>query len=261
VIDLHSHILPGLDDGAKDVEASLAMAHLAVKSGVRTMAATPHVNFDYSVDPDTVRSRVAELEMALAHADIQLEVLPGAEISVPSAADLGDDELASFSLGGGGTLLIESPYVNAAGPMEGILFHLQLRGFRVLLAHPERSPAFQGNHELLRRIVAQDVYCSVNTSSLAGVFGRHVRAFAVDLMRDGLVHTIDSDAHDTEKRPPGLLAGVRAAERELPGLSGQADWYTRAAPEALVAGRPLPARPAVPESAPPSRLRRLLGRR
>jgi protein-tyrosine phosphatase len=261
VIDLHSHILPGLDDGAEDVEASLAMAHLAVKSGVHTMAATPHVNFDYSVDPETVRSGVAELNVALARADIALEVLPGAEISVPSAADLNNDELASFSIGGGGTLLIESPYVKAVGSMEEILFDLQLRGFRVLLAHPERSPAFHSDRELLGRIVARDVYCSVNASSLAGVFGRHVRAFAIDLIRGGLVHTIDSDAHDTEKRPPGLLTGIRGAEQELPGLSEQADWYTRSAPAALVAGKRLPARPALLKPAPPSRLRRLLGRR
>jgi protein-tyrosine phosphatase len=259
VLDLHSHILPGLDDGADDMEVSLAMARIAVGDGVRTMAATPHVNFDYDVDPETVLSRVGELETALAGADIALAVLPGAEISVPRAVELNDDELASFSIGGGRTLLIESPYVKGIGSMEELFFDLQLRGFRVLLAHPERCPSFQDDPGLLRRIVERDVYCLLNTGSLAGAFGRRVRAFALDLVRGGLVHSIASDAHDPQGRPPGLMRGIRAAEPELPGLAGQAQWYTREAPEALVAGKRLPARPALPE--PSSRLRRILGRR
>jgi protein-tyrosine phosphatase len=261
VLDLHSHILPGLDDGADDIEISLEMARIAVMEGVHTMAATPHVNFDYHVEPETVVSRVGELSVALAGADIALAVLPGAEISIPRAAHLNDDALASFSIGGGGTLLIESPYIKGIGSMEELLFDLQVRGFRVLLAHPERCPTFQDDPDRLRRIVARDVYCTVNTGSLAGAFGRRVRAFAIELVRSGLVHAIASDAHNDGGRPPGLLAGVRAVEAELPGLSRQADWYTRDAPAALVAGKQLPARPAAPEPPPPSRLRRMLGRR
>lgn len=260
-MDLHSHILPGLDDGAEDIGVSLGMARIAVEDGVLTMAATPHVNFDYPVDQDAMLSRVDELNAALTRADIALAVLPGAEISVPRAAELNDDELGSFGIGGGRTLLIESPYVKGVGSMEELFFDLQLRGFRVLLAHPERCPTFQDDPDLLRRIVARDVYCVLNTGSLAGAFGKRVRACAVDLVRGGLVHSIASDAHNEEGRPPGLLRGIRAAEQELPGLSDQADWYTRDAPAALVAGAQLPARPAVPDPPPPSRLRRMLGRR
>jgi protein-tyrosine phosphatase len=261
VIDLHSHILPGLDDGAEDIEVSLAMARFAVGAGVDTMAATPHVNFDHHVDPNTLMSRVSELSGALERADIGLAILPGAEISVPRAAELNTDDLASLSIGGGGTLLIESPYVKGVRSMEELFFDLQLRGFRVLLSHPERSPTFQDDPDYLRQIVARDVYCAVNTGSLAGAFGRRVRAFALDLVRGGLIHSIASDSHDTEQRPPGLLAGIQAAEQELPGLSDQADWYTRAAPAALVAGKQLPPRPALPGATRPSRLRRMLGRR
>jgi protein-tyrosine phosphatase len=261
VVDLHSHILPGLDDGADDIEVSLAMARTAAGDGVQAMAATPHVNFDYEVDPETMRAGVDELNAALADAGIALTVLPGGEISMPRAADLDDDELASFSLGGGRTLLIESPYLKGVASMEELLFDLQLRGFRVLLAHPERCPIFQDDPDRLRRIVARDVYCSVNTGSLAGIFGRRVRALAMDLLRGGLVHSIASDAHDDAGRPPGLLMGVRAAEQELPGVSAQADWYTRDAPAAFVEGTPLPARPPAPEPPAPSRLRRMLGRR
>jgi len=111
VVDLHSHILPGLDDGADDIEVSLSMASVAVADGVRTMAATPHVNHDYPVDADTMSSAVGDLSAALAEADVPLEVLPGAEISMLRAAELSDEELAALGLGGGRTLLIESPYM------------------------------------------------------------------------------------------------------------------------------------------------------
>jgi protein-tyrosine phosphatase len=261
VVDLHSHILPGLDDGADDIEVSLSMARVAVADGVQTMAATPHVNHDYPVDPDTMLSAVADLSAALAEAEVPLEVLPGAEISMLRAAELADEELAAFGLGGGRTLLIESPYMKGVASMEELLFDLQLRGFRVLLAHPERCPTFQDDPDRLGRIVARDAYCSVNTGSLTGAFGRRVRAFAVDLLRRGLVHSISSDAHDAGGRPPGLLTGMRAAERELPWLGDHADWYTREAPAALAAGARLPPRPALPEPRRPSRLRRVLGRR
>jgi protein-tyrosine phosphatase len=261
VIDLHSHILPGLDDGADDIEVSLTMARLAVDAGVQTMAATPHVNFDYPVDSDTVLSKVGELNVALARAGIALAVLPGAEISIPRAAELDDAELAALAIGGGRTLLVESPYIKGVGFLEELLFDLQLRGFRTILAHPERCPIFQDDVDRLRRLVDRDVYCSVNTGSLEGGFGRRVKAFALELMRADLVHDIASDSHDPERRPPGLMSGIEAAEDDLPGLAEQADWYTRVAPAALISGRRLPPKPALPESPAQSRFKRLLGRR
>jgi protein-tyrosine phosphatase len=261
VIDLHSHILPDLDDGADDLEVSLGMARIAVEDGVQTMVATPHVNFDYPVDADIVLSRVGELNVALARASVPLAVLPGAEISMARAADMKDDELAAFGLGGGRTILVESPYVKEVGFLEELLFDLQLRGFRPLLAHPERSPMFQGDIDRVRRLVARDVHCSVNAGSLAGRFGTRVHEFSVELVRAGLVHDIASDSHDETRRPPGLRSGIEAAEEHLPGLSAAAAWYTQAAPAALLAGRRLPERPALPEPAQASgRLRRLLGR-
>jgi protein-tyrosine phosphatase len=261
VIDLHSHILPGLDDGAGDIEVSLAMARIAVEQGVQTMTATPHVNFDYPVDAEAVLPRVGELNVALARADIPLAVLPGAEIAASRAVEMSDAEIKPLCLGGGKTVLIESPYVKGIGFLDELLFDLQLRGFRPLLAHPERCPIFQDDIGKLRRLVSRDVYCSVNTGSLAGSFGRRVRAFSLQLVREGLVHDVASDSHDQQRRPPGLLSGIEAAEEELPGITGLAEWLTQDAPAALLAGRALPPRPELPEPPQPSRFRRLLGRR
>jgi protein-tyrosine phosphatase len=122
---------------------------------------------------------------------------------------------------------------------------------------------FQTDVERLRKLVARNISCSVNAGSLAGRFGRRVREFAVELVREGLAHDVASDSHDESRRPPGLRAPIAAAEEFLPGLLEAADWYTRAAPAALLAGRNLPARPdlVAPEpDQPQSRFRRLLGR-
>ena len=261
MIDLHSHILPGLDDGAGDIEVSLRMAKIAVEEGVQTMVATPHVNFDYPVDADSIISKVGEVNVALARAGIALAVLPGAEISVARAAQLSDGDLKSFALARGRAVLIESPYMKGAGFIEELLFDLQLRGFKPLLAHPERCPMFQEDIERLQRLVDRDVLCSVNAQSLAGRFGTKVRDFSHELVRRELVHDVASDSHDDERRPPGMRKGIAAAEEQVPGITELTDWLARAAPGAILAGRQLPERPKLPEPPEePRGLRRLLGR-
>ncbi len=261
MIDLHSHILPGLDDGAGDIEVSMRMARIAVQEGVQTMVATPHVNFDYPIDADTIISRVGEMNVALARAGVALAVLPGAEISVARAAQLSDDDLKAFALARGKTVLIESPYIKGAGFIEELLFDLQLRGFQPLLAHPERCPMFQEDIERLQRLVVRDVMCSVNAQSLAGRFGTKARDTAHELVRRELVHDVASDSHDETRRPPGMRAGIAAAEDHVPGITELTEWLTRDAPGALLAGRSLPERPKRPEPPPePRGLRRLLGR-
>jgi protein-tyrosine phosphatase len=111
----------------------------------------------------------------------------------------------------------------------------------------------------VRGLVNAGIVCSITSSALLGRFGGTVRAFALWLLREGLVHNVASDAHEPRRRGPELLAGLQAAERDLPGLLGQADWLTRAVPEAVLAGTPLPERPELP--ARRGRMRRWLGRR
>jgi protein-tyrosine phosphatase len=255
VIDLHSHILPGLDDGAGDLGESLAMARAAVRDGVETIAATPHVSFDYPVTPAQVSEGVSRLRDALAGAGIPLSVVRGAEIALSRLPELGDAELRELTLGGGPYLLVECPYAPAASLAE-LVFAVQVRGFRVLLAHPERSPNFQREPERLRSLVERGALCSVNAASLAGRFGRSVRAVAVRLFRDGLVHNVASDSHDAERRPPGTGGALRSAEAELPGISAQAQWLTREVPEAVLAGTDIPPRPAELGDRPRPRWRR-----
>jgi protein-tyrosine phosphatase len=259
VIDLHSHILPGVDDGPATLEGSLELARAAVAAGTRTILATPHIHTDERIDAAMVADRLAVLRPALAEAEIPLEVLPGGEIAIWRLVDLDDGALRALALGGGPYVLAESPFSPTIGEFEPLVFDLFARGLRVLLAHPERCPAFQREPARLERLVASGVLVQITAGSMTGAFGSTVRRFTTTLLRDGLVHVVASDAHDAVKRPPGLTAGFDALERELPGLGERRTWMTEQVPRAILDGTALPAAPPLPRQA--GFLRRRLGLR
>lgn len=248
MIDLHCHILPGVDDGPADLATSLEMARAHVAAGVTRVAATPHVTWDIPTEPAAIAAGVAELSAALRAEGIALEVLPGAEIGLTRAAEMDDAELRALALGGGPWLLVEAPLRAMAG-VPPVVQSLLLRGHRVLLAHPERSPVFQRDPEALAGLVHAGVLTQVTAGSLVGRFGSTVQRFVLRLARDGLVHNVASDAHDPVRRAPGLRAEIAAA-----GLEERADWWTRDVPAALLAGGPVPEPPPLP----PARRRRWL---
>ena len=263
MIDLHCHILPGLDDGPSNADFGVAMARAAVDAGIHVAVATPHVRADHPTEPDAIESGVRELNDAIAAAGVELRVLGGAEVSLRKAAELDDETLARLCLGSGRYVLVESPYRSSesAVDIEAILRDLQARGFMPVLAHPERCPIFQRDPTRLTRLVNGGALCSITAVSLSGGFGSTVRRFAIDLLKDGLVHNVASDAHGHLHRPPDIASGFEAAEAELPGIKSQANWFTVTAPVAIVTGRPsLPARPDPPPRPPTSRWRRLVER-
>lgn len=259
MIDLHCHILPALDDGPSDVSASLAMARAAVLEGVRTVVATPHVSSRYPLGPDEIEDRVDALNGSLGREGVALSIRRGAEIAADRVPDLDDRTLHRLALDGSDCVLLESPYSSSAPFMDEVVFDLQLRGFRPLLAHPERSPYFQRDVGRVARLVERGALCSVTAGSMAGRFGGPVRKFSTTLLRERLVHSVDSDAHDHERRPPGLRAGFAALEPELPGISAHAEWFTQTAPAAILAGGALPGSPPALRLRP-SGWRRLLER-
>lgn len=257
MIDLHSHILPGLDDGAPDWPTSVEMGRVAVAEGIETIAATPHVNFEYQYPLSEIRSRAAELNRRLAESGLPLTVVTGGEIALSRLVDLSDEDLQVLGLGGTRTLLIESPYSAAAGGLEAALFDLQLRHFNPLLAHPERCPYFQSDPDRLTTLVERGIHCSINSGSMDGTFGSTVRRFAIELLRRGLVHAVSSDSHDPAQRAPRLLSGFEEGERALPGLMRLVGWLTADSPRCLLAGEVPPPRPDV-RLGKRSRLRRSL---
>jgi protein-tyrosine phosphatase len=259
VIDLHCHLLPGVDDGPASTEDALALARAAAAAGTTTLVVTPHIDHKWRVDPLEVPTRVESMRAILADAHIAVDVLSGGEVALARLTELRPAEVEAVRLGGGPYILLESPHRSAGAAEFHIWVHnLRRRGESVVLAHPERSPIFLKNPERLDALVADGVLLSITGSALLGRFGRTVQGFALRLLRDGLVHNVASDSHDARRRGPELLAGLHAAERDLPGVLGQADWLTREVPNAVIAGASLPPRPELPER--PRGLRRLLGR-
>jgi protein-tyrosine phosphatase len=236
MIDLHTHILPELDDGPPTVEAALAMARAAVATGTTAMATTSHVGYHFTVDPEDIARARAALAERLAAEGIALELLAGGEIAPDRLPDLDDEALRALALGGGPYVLFECPFTPVAG-MEAMPADLQRRGFRVLLAHPERSPSFQRDLGLLRSLVEGGALAQITTGSLAGGFGELPRRAALAMLEQGLVHVLASDAHSPHHRGPDL--------RETGDVLGPAEheWMTTAVPAAIVAGTPLPPRP------------------
>lgn len=135
---------------------------------------------------------------------------------------------------------MEPPIRAVAAGLDMLILELQHRGHRILLAHPERCPAFQRDPPMLQSLVGDGVLTSITAGSLVGRFGGNVRRFALELVREGLVHNVASDAHDRRGRPPGM-----AAELDQTGLGALADWLTRAVPAAILSGGEIPPQPAV----------------
>lgn len=259
MIDLHSHILPGIDDGPEDLPGSLALAEAAVREGITTIAATPHVNSRFQLAADELAAlpgKVAALNGELERRTIPLRVVKGGEVALLRLRGLDRDQLRGLCLGEGRHLLVESPYSKSVPLLDEIVFGVRAQGVEVLLAHPERCPAFAGDPDQLARLVGSGVLCLVNAGSLQGVFGRTVQRFALRLLRDGLVHGVASDAHDHARRPPVLSSGLQSAQSSLPDITAQFPRLIQDAPQAILAGDPVP--PAVP--LPQSALRRLLAR-
>jgi protein-tyrosine phosphatase len=259
VIDLHCHALPGIDDGPATLEDAVALARAQERAGVRTVVATPHVDWDWpGNDSSRIAARVHDLNAALRDEGVDVEVLAGAEVALTRAAELDDDELRALRLGGGPWLLLEPPFGPAAAGGVALAVHaVAARGHRILLAHPERCPAFLRDHRALEELFAGGVLCSITASSLTGRFGREPRRLSLELMRAGLVHDVASDAHGaSSRRGPGLADPMEAA-----GFGDQVQWYCDDAPRAILDGVPLPVRPPAPTQGAGGRaLRRLLRR-
>ena len=257
MIDLHTHVLPGIDDGPPTVEGSIDLAREAAAQGTTTLVATPHITWELANDARVVAEGVAALQPRLDAAGIPVTIRVGGEVVITRAAELPDDELCRLHLGGGEWLLAECPLSASATGFETMLHHLQARGHRIVLAHPERAPAFQRRPELLRGLVGAGMLTSITAGSMRGDFGTTVKRVTFDLLEEDLVHNVASDAHDARRRRPGIADAFDAAEKELPGITERAEWMTVGVPRAVLDGGAVPPAPG----AAPKRRRRGLFRR
>jgi protein-tyrosine phosphatase len=203
--ELHTHLLPGVDDGPHDEAEAVALARLAVADGTRTVVATPHVSM---VDFATLPRRVARLREALRAADVPLDVLQGGELSPSDVHRIDRHELEAIAQGPAGRrwLLLEAPLLAGSPGLSVAAAELRARGYDVLIGHPERSPAYSIGE--LSRQVARGSIVQINASSLNGSHGATARRLGLEIAQSGLPFVLASDAHSPE-RPPLLSEGAR----------------------------------------------------
>jgi protein-tyrosine phosphatase len=243
LVDIHAHLLPGIDDGPEDLAGTLEMARSAAASGIVRLAATPHLRSDFpGVHVEEIAGRVQDVQAELDAAGIGLQVVAGAEASLLWALEASEEELRLASYGQRGRdLLIETP--SDVSMVDQLLQQVQARGFRVTLAHPERSRTFGQDPSKLARLGEQGVLLQVNADALFGPHGSSPRRLTERLCRDGLAQVVASDGHrGSEWRPVGRLSRAAAALSRLVG-SDYAAWMLTAAPAAILDGEPLPPAP------------------
>jgi protein-tyrosine phosphatase len=254
MIDLHTHILHGIDDGPRDLAGALELARAALDDGVRTLAATPHGRSSvgggrYSVA--ALRERLAELRAALAAQGLPLEIVEGTEIYGEGGLvqRLRRGELLGYA--GSRALLVEFPANTIPAAVEQIVFELQLAGHRVVVAHPERLRYAQDDPNVLIPLIERGALMQLTADALLGNHGERRRRLAETMLGHGLVQLIASDAHGAHVgRLPNLGAATRRAA-ELVGAPA-AVALSGAVPAAILADSPI-------DPPAPTRVRRRFG--
>jgi len=238
VIDLHTHILPGVDDGVDTEDAAVAFARVAVEDGIRVCVATPHCKEGFYVnDRAAVLAGVERLRSRLSSEGVNLELLPGAEVHIcPDLVDRIGDGRAPTLADNGKTLLLELSLSQYPVELNNLVFELKLAGIQLLFAHPERIKYFQDDPSHYEEVVRLGAWGQITTGSILGVFGSTAAAFSEELLRKGLVHVVASDAHNTRGRPPRMREAIDVMA-EMIG-EARAEAMGTSAPQALLEGRP-----------------------
>ena len=240
MIDLHSHILAGVDDGVATTEQSLELARAAAADGVEAIAATPHVRDDYPTSAERMEHGVAALRESLISSGIELTLLPGGELALDRLGAYGAEELRRYGLGGNPSyLLVETPYYVWPLGFGDSVHRLAVAGITAVLAHPERNDAVQDDPGRLEPLVRAGALVQLTAASVDGRLGRRVARAAQALLERGLAHLLASDAHAPDSREVGMSSAARAL-----GSGPLARWLTVDVPRAIVDDTPLPERPA-----------------
>ena len=237
MIDLHLHLLPGIDDGASSIDVAREMLEIAAELGFTRLVATPHL--DGPLTP-AYRAKAEALTFQVRNSgiDFGIAVDQGYEIQLDPGLAHRLANGAPVTLAGSSTVLVELPFAGWPHHAEQSLFELQAAGFRPLLAHPERYAAAQSDIEKVVQLAERGVMLQITFSSLAGLFGRNGQRVAEELLRRNLATVLATDAHGAGRRLLGVADGIARA-RELVG-DDRLEQLTRTNPEALLADNPLP---------------------
>lgn len=233
MIDLHCHILPGVDDGSLDLDDSLAMARQAVNDGIEWVCATPHIRHDHDVRIEQIAGRVEDLNRALGDAGLALGILQGGEVAETAVEDLSEEELGRVALGTGNWILLEP----APGPLSETLIarvaHLAERGHRTLIAHPERHLSAD-MYERIAALIANGAL----VQATADFFLRERFAEGMKMLAElGLVHVLSSDAHSSHGGRPLHLREAFERLARIEPVASHLEWVRDLAPRAIVEGQ------------------------
>ncbi|MGN7241033.1 tyrosine-protein phosphatase [Priestia megaterium] len=235
MIDIHSHILPGVDDGASAMEDAVNMARLALDEGITKIIATPHhQNGMYFNKKQDILKRVKELNNVLQRENISLEVLPGQETRIYGSL-LDDFEKGDIlTLNHTNYLFVELPSGHVPRYTEQLLFEMQLKGVIPIIVHPERNAEVLKNPEKLLNLVKKGVLTQLTAGSLTGYFGKKVQKFSLQLIEANSTHFIASDAHNTSTRNFHMRESISKVHKEF---GSQGVYYFQENAELLVQGQ------------------------
>ncbi|HEX5375775.1 MAG TPA: CpsB/CapC family capsule biosynthesis tyrosine phosphatase [Solirubrobacterales bacterium] len=235
MIDLHCHILPGVDDGSLDMRDSLGMGRQAANDGIEAICATPHIRHDHDVRIEEVASRVEALNERLRAEGVPVAVLQGGEVAETAVEDLGEEELSRVALGSGRWILLEP----APGPLDDVLLrrvaHLAERGHRTLIAHPERHLSA----DMYERIAAL-IAAGALVQATADFFLRDRTAAGMQSLAEaGLIHVLSSDAHSSHGGRPVHMSEAFERLAAFEQVAPHLEWMRDTAPRAIVEGAEL----------------------
>jgi protein-tyrosine phosphatase len=216
MIDIHCHILPGVDDGAKSIEESMEMAKQAVLDGIHTIVATPHHNEKYSNEKAFILKQVENLNALLQQQNIPLTILPGQEprIDGDMIQQLDNGQLMTLT-NNSKYLFVELPSNHVPRYTEKLLYDIQLKGITPIIVHPERNQEIIENPELLYQLVKKGAITQLTASSVAGDLGKKIKKFCMQLVESNLTHLIASDAHNCDTRKFRLTQAYSELERKF----------------------------------------------
>ncbi|MBU0731019.1 MAG: tyrosine protein phosphatase [Proteobacteria bacterium] len=234
MIDIHAHILPGLDDGPSDKADALMIADMAARDGIKIIIATPHIHMDTKITPSLVKTQVAAFNDLLYKEKINISVLAGGEIAFSSSMNTP----AGFCLHKGPYLLVEFPHTHLPDSAAEWLYQLQLQGFLPIIAHPERNPAVIRDPGLLIKLLVPGVFAQITAESVTGGFGSQIQQCAHYLLRLGAAHFIATDTHSPDFRKP-CLSKARKIAAKIIGKAA-AEKLVSDHPAAVIQGENLP---------------------
>jgi protein-tyrosine phosphatase len=232
MIDLHCHILPELDDGARDLADSVEMARVAESDGIRLVCGTPHIHPDHKVAPHELEGRAHAVNEELDRQGVDVRVVPAGEVSEPMLDELSDDVLRKVALGEGKWILVEPRPGPLSQHLEDAVLRLEKRGFRSVIAHPERHPGIDF-HDRLATLVEMGALVQATAALVAS---GPASDYLLELAGEGLIHLLASDAHSSHGgRELRLSDGLsRLAEVEL--VRPHLNWVVSEGPAAILAG-------------------------